>query len=54
MFEVLKKLISKHFYKTADEAQHKIDVFYATNRLSDEQYTTLTAQINTEYQLESV
>ena len=43
MYNAMKRLIARKFYKTADEAQNKLDVFYAVNRLSDEQYTELTA-----------
>ena len=38
MFNSMKKLISKKFYKTAEIAQNKVDVFYACNRLTDEEY----------------
>lgn len=38
---MMKKLIAKKFYKTVDEAQNKLDVFYAMNRLSDEEYGEL-------------
>ena len=43
MYSAMKRLITRKFYKTADEAQNKLDVFYAVNRLSDEQYTELTS-----------
>lgn len=42
MYNSMKKLIEKHFYKTAQEAQDKLDVFFAVGRLTDEQYTELT------------
>ena len=42
MYNAMKRLIVREFYKTADEAQNKLDVFYAVNRLSNEQYTELT------------
>ena len=42
MYNAMKRLIVRKFYKTADEAQNKLDVFYAVNRLSNEQYTELT------------
>ena len=42
MYSAMKRLISRNFYKTAEEAQNKLDVFYACNRLNDEQYTELT------------
>lgn len=45
MYASMKKLIAKKFYKTADEAQNKLDVFYACNRLTDEQYAELTALV---------
>lgn len=45
MFNAMKKLIQKKFYATAEEAQNKIDVFYAVNRLTDDEYAELTALI---------
>ena len=49
MYNAMKRLISRNFYKTAEEAQSKLDVFYACNRLSDEQYTELTELVVTSY-----
>lgn len=49
MFNSMKKLISKKFYKTAEIAQNKIDVFYAVNRLTDEEYAELSALIQEVY-----
>jgi len=49
MYNVMKKLITKKFYKTAEEAQTKIDVFYATNRLKDDEYTELSVLIEEVY-----
>lgn len=49
MYKTMKKLIAKHFYKTAEAAQQKIDVFYAANRLTDDQYTELCEDIVTIY-----
>ena len=43
MYKSMKILIGKHFYKTADAAQNKLDVFFACNRLTDDEYTELTA-----------
>ena len=45
MYNSMKKLIEKKFYKTSEVAQNKLDVFYACNRLTDEQYTELTTLI---------
>lgn len=49
MYNAMKKLINKKFYKTAEEAQMKLDVFYAVNRLTDDEYTELTALAATTY-----
>ena len=43
MVNSMKKLIEKRFYRSAEEAQAKLDVFFAVNRLTAEQYTELTA-----------
>lgn len=45
MYVAMKKLINKKFYKTAEEAQDKLDVFFACNRLTNEQYAELTALV---------
>lgn len=53
MYKMMKKLIEKKFYKTAEEAQNKLDVFYAVNRLSDEEYSELTMLVETTYAAEA-
>lgn len=49
MYKSMKTLITKHFYKTGEAAQQKLDVFFAVNRLTDEEYTELTALVETVY-----
>lgn len=49
MYKAMKTLIGKKFYKTADMAQNKLDVFYAANRLSDDEYIELTAMVTDMY-----
>lgn len=49
MYKAMKTLIGKKFYKTAEVAQNKLDVFYAANRLSDDEYIELTALVQTVY-----
>ena len=49
MYNVMKKLIEKKFYQTADIAQDKIDIFFAVGRLTDEQYTELSLLIQEVY-----
>ena len=51
MYNAMKRLIARKFYKTADEAQNKLDVFYAVNRLSDEQYTELASLVAETYSM---
>lgn len=45
MYNSMQKLIGRKFYKTAEIAQNKIDVFYAVNRLTDQEYSDLCALI---------
>ena len=45
MYKSMKTLITRKFYKTAEAAQKKLDVFYAMNRLTDEEYQDLTALV---------
>ena len=49
MFNTMKKLIEKKFYKTAEAAQDKIDVFFAVGRLTDGQYAELELLIREAY-----
>lgn len=49
MYNAMKKLINKKFYKTAEIAQNKLDVFYACNRLNDNEYKELTNLITQLY-----
>lgn len=45
MYKSMKTLITRKFYKTEEAAQKKLDVFYAVNRLTDEEYQDLTALV---------
>ena len=49
MYNIMKKLITKKFYKTAEDAQIKIDVFFAVGRLTEDEYTELTSLIEEVY-----
>ena len=49
MYNAMKKLINRRFYKTAEEAQEKLDVFCAMGRLTTEQYEELTALVTSVY-----
>jgi hypothetical protein len=37
----MENLINKKFYNTKDEAVAKLDVYFAMNRISEEEYATL-------------
>lgn len=49
MYKMMKKLIEKKFYKTAAEAQGKLDVFFACNRITEGEYSELTTLAETTY-----
>ena len=40
--KLMENLINKKFYDTKDEAIAKLDVYFAMNRISEEEYATLT------------
>lgn len=40
--KLMTNLIEKKFYKTKDEAVAKLDVYFSMNRISEEEYATLT------------
>ena len=49
MYNTMRKLIGKHFYRNAEAALDKIDVFFAVGRLTDEQFTELSLLIREVY-----
>lgn len=49
MYKSMKTLIGRKFYKTAEQAQKKLDVFFAVDRLTDDEFTELTALVETVY-----
>lgn len=42
IIKLMTNLIEKKFYDTKDEAIAKLDVYFAMNRISEEEYATLT------------
>ena len=42
IYKLMKKMIVNHNYYDKEEVQRKLDVFYASNRITEEQYTELT------------
>lgn len=49
MYNVMKRLIEKKFYNSQEEAQAKLDVFYAMSKLNDEEYIELTMMVEAVY-----
>lgn len=49
MYTNMKRLIEAKYYHTQDEAFKKLDVFYAMNRLTDEEYMELCLLVETVY-----
>lgn len=49
MYNIMKNLINRRYYATAELAQEKLDVFFAVSRITDEQYTELTALVEEVY-----
>lgn len=46
---LMTSLISKQFYATKDEAVPKLDVYYAMNRIGEEDYTKLVMLADSAY-----
>ena len=45
----MKILINHHFYKTREEAQERLDMFYAKKRLTETQYSELCDLLDEKY-----
>ena len=48
---LLENLITKKYYENKEEIQNKLDVFYAMSKISDEEYTTLTLEVEDVYKI---
>lgn len=49
MFNIMKNLISRKYYETKEEAQEKVDVFFARKRITADEYFELTDLIEETY-----
>lgn len=47
--ELLKKLITKKYYKEKADIENKLNVFYAMSKISDEEYSELTLLVEDIY-----
>lgn len=54
LVNLLNNLIEKKFYENKEEIQNKLDVFYAMNKINDEEYTSLTLKVEEEYKVEEI
>ena len=51
--ELLKKLITKKYYKEKADIENKLNVFYAMSKISDEEYSELTLLVEDTYKEET-
>lgn len=54
LVNLLNNLIEKKFYENKEEIQNKLNVFYAMNKINDEEYTSLTLKVEEEYKVEEI
>ena len=49
LVELLENLINKKYYKTKEEIENKLNVFYAMSKITDEEYSNLTLKAEEVY-----
>lgn len=49
MANIMENLITNKFYKTKEEVEKKLNVFYAFNVISEEEYTKLMQLTESKY-----
>lgn len=47
--ELLKRLITKKYYKKKTDIENKLNVFYAMSKISDEEFAELTLLVEDTY-----
>ena len=47
--ELLKRLITKKYYKEKADIENKLNVFYAMSKITDEEYSDLTLLVEDTY-----
>ena len=47
--ELLLKLIEKKYYEKKEEIENKLNIFYAMNKISDEEYSSLVLKAEEVY-----
>ena len=54
LIELLQNLINKKYYENKEEIENKLNVFYAMNKITDEEYSALTLKVEEVYKAEAV
>lgn len=54
MYNILTNLINNKYYKTKEEIEQKMSVFFAFNVLTENEYTNLMELVTTVYKTETV
>ena len=49
---LLEKLIVKKYYANKEDIENKLNVFYAMNKITDEEYSNLTLKVEEVYAVE--
>lgn len=49
IIELLKRLINKKYYTEKSDIENKLNVFYAMNKITDEEYSDLTLLVEDAY-----
>ena len=52
--ELLLKLIEKKYYEKKEQIENKLNIFYAMNKITDEEYSDLTLKVEELYTEEIV
>ena len=47
--ELLKRLITKKYYKEKEDIENKLNVFYAMSKITDEEFAELTVLVEDTY-----
>lgn len=49
LIQLLNNLINKKYYKNKEDIENKLNVFYAMNKITDEEYSDLTIKVDEVY-----
>lgn len=49
LVELLEKLIAKKYYENKEDIENKLNIFFAMNKITDEEYSNLTLKAEEMY-----